>query len=338
MENIDDEWDKFCNDDMDLSTIKTEEPLVNQVNISDLYISTRTNISYLNKGVDLFNMFWKIPIIEYHVESNGIIKKQMKFSFDSPEKLYIVKEKLKHYNCIDEYIIRHIENPEGRIHFKDVRKISIGLTKKDLLSYRSKKKGAFYNCFVLVLRILYEGKFKEVHVKIFNTGKIEIPGIQKIDILEIILENIIKIFDSIEEKKYNFTNYNETVLINSNFTCGYHIIRQNLYDILKDKYHIICSYDPCSYPGIQCQLYYDSNNEVNIKKEKNKTKMSIMIFRTGSVIIVGKCEEIILYKIYNMFKNILITEYKDIIDNCKIIPTINKIKSKRKIKMINTYA
>jgi len=63
-----------------------------------------------------------------------------------------------------------------------------------------------------------------------------------------------------------------------------------------------------------------------------------MIFRTGSVIIVGKCEEIILYKIYNMFKNILITEYKDIIDNCKIIPTINKIKSKRKIKMINTYA
>ena len=137
---------------------------------------------------------------------------------------------------------------------------------------------------------------------------------------------------------YNFTNYNETVLINSNFTCGYHIIRQNLYDILKDKYHIICSYDPCSHPGIQCQLYYDSNNDVNIKKEKNKTKMSIMIFRTGSVIIVGKCEEIILYKIYNMFKNILITEYKDIIDNCKIIPTINKIKSKRKIKMINTYA
>ena len=47
---------------------------------------------------------------------------------------------------------------------------------KDILSYRGKKRGAFYNCFVIILRIKIDNAFQEIHVKIFNTGKMEIPG------------------------------------------------------------------------------------------------------------------------------------------------------------------
>jgi hypothetical protein len=37
-----------------------------------------------------------------------------------------------------------------------------------------------------------------------------------------------------------------------------------------------------------------------------------MIFRTGSVLIVGKCEEYVLQKIYEYLKTLLTTEYKNI--------------------------
>ena len=75
-------------------------------------------------------------------------------------------------------MITSIDNPTGRIAFKDIRKISVGISKKDLISYRCKKKSAFYNCFVLIFRMKIEEVFKEFHVKVFNTGKVEMPGVQ----------------------------------------------------------------------------------------------------------------------------------------------------------------
>ena len=94
---------------------------------------------------------------------------------------------------------------------------------------------------------------------------------------------------------YNKFN-TETVLINSNFNCGFYLDREKLYDLLKYKYNIHSSFDPCSYPGIMSKFYYDLNNTTlqtgikPINSEKYVT-ISFMIFRTGSVLIVGKCTE-----------------------------------------------
>ena len=40
-----------------------------------------------------------------------------------------------------------------------------------------------------------------------------------------------------------------------------------------------------------------------------------MIFRTGSVLIVGKCSELILYKIYDFICTMLINEYENVKEN-----------------------
>jgi len=34
----------------------------------------------------------------------------------------------------------------------------------------------------MILRFPYQGKYKEIHVKVFNTGKLEIPGIVNVEI------------------------------------------------------------------------------------------------------------------------------------------------------------
>ena len=122
--------------------------------------------------------------------------------------------------------------------------------------------------------------------------------------------------------KYKSDVY-ETVLINSIFKCGYNINREALYDILKYKYNLQTIYDPCSYPGIQCKFYYNPDVAVQTgsqiseeckKKYRNINQVSFMIFRTGSVLIVGKCEENVLREIYEFIKNILVVEYKQVFE------------------------
>jgi len=299
------------------SEFNTEAPKA-----SNIYISTKTKIAYLNRPIDLKGIFWAVPVIPYAKPCSGVIKKQMKFNSTTAEELILIQEKLKDENYFEEYVITHIDNPSGRIKFKDTRKISIGVSKKDLMSYRCKKKSAFYNCFVLILRMRVQNMFKEFHVKVFNTGKLEIPGVQSEPVFEMILNQVLETLQPhvVEPLGYK-DNTNETVLINSNFNCGFFVNREVLYDILKFKYNIQAIYDPCSYPGIQCKFYYnpdvDLQNGCQISEENkhlytNVKQVSFMIFRTGSVLIVGRCDENVLMVIYEFLKIVLINEYKNI--------------------------
>ena len=356
--DIDEEWEHFIShdhedissDDDDTTQIvkQTAEEFISANLSADLtsdapkatniYISTKTKIAYLNTQIDLKNVFWRVPVIPYATPANGVIKKQMKFNSTAIEELEYIETKLKDEKYFEEYIITHIDNPAGRIKFKDIRKVSIGVSKKDLLSYRCKKKSAFYNCFVLILRTKVLDSYKEFHIKVFNTGKLEIPGVQSEPLFEQILAQVLETLQPYVEHPLGYKeNSTETVLINSNFNCGFFINRETLYEILKFKYNIQSIYDPCSYPGIQCKFYY--NPDVGIQNgsqisEENKhlyanvMEVSFMIFRTGSVLIVGRCDENVLLIIYDFLKIILNNEFKNICQ--KNIKADEAVKDKKK--------
>ena len=370
--NIDIEWENFIsstNDDIssDDEEVDIDNLLQNNANdfvsaniamdihsvapkATNIYISTKTKIAYLNMIMDLKNMFWNIPVIPYSKPSNGVIKKQMKFNSTEKEEVDFIQNKIKDEPYHEENVIIHIDNPSGRIKFKDIRKVSIGISKKDILSYRCKKKSAFYNCFVLILRMKIAETFKEFHVKVFNTGKLEIPGVQNETIFQLILDEVVKTLQPYVNDGLGYKpDTNETVLINSNFNCGFFINREALNDILKFKYNIQSMYDPCSYPGIQCKFYYNPDigiqngcqiSEENKKLYKNIQEVSFMIFRTGSVLIVGKCDENVLIVIYEFLKIILNNEYNNIRQNLpgdseKIVSLKDKTKKiRRKTIMI----
>jgi len=212
-QDIDKEWENFISSNYDDDDISSDEE-VNEIlqqtpeefisaNLSadmdseapkstNIYISTKTKIAYLNTPIDLKLLFWQIPVIAYAKPCNGVIKKQMKFNSSTPEELKFIQDKLQDETYFEEHVITHIDNPSGRIKFKDTRKLSIGVSKKDLLSYRCKKKSAFYNCFVLILRMKIADSFKEFHVKVFNTGKLEIPGVQSEAAFDMILNQVIQ--------------------------------------------------------------------------------------------------------------------------------------------------
>ena len=364
--NIDKEWENFisssydddisddeaydisCNKDISINNLEIASAnLSMEINsetpkASSIYISTKTKIAYMNMPIILKDVFWSIPVIPYARPCNGVIKKQMKFNSTTIEELDFIQSKLTDETYFEEHIITNINNPTGRIKFKDIRKISIGISKKDIMSYRCKKKSAFYNCFVLIVRMKIADLFKEFHVKVFNTGKLEIPGVQNETTFQLLLTEVIKILQPFIADKLSYKDDSEeTVLINSNFNCGFYINREELYDILKMKYNIQSIYDPCSYPGIQCKFYYNPDvgiqcgsqiSEENKSLYKNINEVSFMIFRTGSVLIVGKCDENVLMIIYEFLKVVLNNEYKNISQK-NVEHVASNLKDNKKMKI-----
>ena len=130
---------------------------------------------------------------------------------------------------------------------------------------------------------------------------------------------------------YTVSDKHETVLINSNFNCGYYIQQEKLRALLRDKYKLHPTYDPSMYPGVKCKYYY--NNKLSVEQQtgilseadqnvtlteldemtqEKYTKVSFMIFRTGNCLIVGNCSKTILTFVFEYVKKILMDEYETI--------------------------
>ena len=189
----------------EIEKMNMEKELGEAPKCSELHISTKTKVLYLNCLIDTVKTFWRIPVIDYWRPIEGIIKKQTKITSLSQEELEECQEKLRtcghHYT---EMVIKgantkmtmandvnSAQTSTKRLKFKDDRKITIGISKKDIMNCRGKQKKAFMNCFAIIIRFQYKGEFREVHVKVFNTGKLEIPGVPDDNMLRLVREKVI---------------------------------------------------------------------------------------------------------------------------------------------------
>lgn len=348
MTTLDDEWLNFlqCGEMATVtpsSPAKITEKITESQKNSELHISTKTILISLPTTFDLSSIFWHTPVIQYHALQDGIVKKQTKITTNTPEERRNIEAM-----CQDEcergiYFTQSIleDTPE-----KCVRKVNIGICKKDVMSFNKKyvPKGAFSNCIVFTVRI-HEENYQEVHIKVFQSGKLEIPGMKCPDTVHAAVHLLLRIMQC---GNVAVSTQMTPVLINSNFNCGYVVNRDVLYEILQKKYRINAYYDQCSYPGIQCKYYYyekcrelstenlmpgqrhpshpSSKTAVN---NANIYEVSFFIFRTGNVLIVGRCNEDVLKTIFDYISSILINER----DKCAISGNV-VLKEKRQKKVI----
>ena len=361
---------------------------------SELHISTKTKVLYLNCPIDTVKTFWSVPIIDYWRPIEGVIKKQTKITSFSPEELEETQERLRncgyHYtemviksastnkvmpdvesnpvstqknnrdNTVYQYrgSVAPLPQTPKRIKFKDDRKITIGIAKKDIMNCRGKPKKAFMNCFAIIIRFKYKEEFREVHVKVFNTGKLEIPGVPDDNMLRLVREKVIEYLQPyldtkgipLEYIKGSGDDGDEDVLINSGFHCGFCIDQKAFYAILRsDKYGIETSYDSCHYPGIRCKYYYRtdlqkdhpdqgriclSDNGIKLSQlelSKKYTCVSFMIFSTGNCLVVGNCSKVVLLHVFEFIKRTLAVEYGAIcLPNESVVTKLKKKKQRKK--------
>lgn len=216
----------------------------------------------------------------------------------------------------------------------EVSYLEYGSNKHDLLSTgvknnktkRNKKQNGdttrkrFDNQLTIV--IFYEGN--KYNIKLFKNGNIQITGVKSIDngrkAIDFLISKIkdiqIGIKDdalSVIDNVNNLKNVNYKIrLINSDFKINFEIRLDYLYELVTKQYKIICSYEPCIYPGAKIEYYYPNNGFCICKgfcngKSDTCKKITIAVFQSGCVIITGanKPEHIeIAYKfICNLLKN-----------------------------------
>lgn len=365
MEELDDEWIKFINGETPaVSTEPKEAAKKPEPQFNELYISTKTKLLYLNQSdIDVSILFWNIPVVEYWKPLEGVTKKQMKVACHSKEECQQNAERLSKSYYFTERIIKQIDNPIAKkTKFKDERKVTIGISSKNVMNYRGKDKGgAMFNCIALTFRFRNAVNiFHEIHVKLFNTGKIEIPGVLNAGLFDSVKHFILTTLQPYFDTPVGFKDIpSENVLINSNFECNFNINRDNLHAILRsDKYKIDTMYDSCSYPGVKCKYYFCNKIGFDTERQrgiilpedchltveelidsKKYTKVSFMVFRTGGCLIVGNCSEEILRFVYDFVKKILFDEFEEIYMDGKVEreEETDSKQRKRKIVVSSTY-
>ena len=100
----------------------------------------------------------------------------------------------------------------------------------------------------------------------------------------------------------------DPVMINSDFASNYEIKRYELDSLIRDKYKVMSSFEPCTHPAVIIKYYYNSSYDVNNGKcccpkqygnkhlcngRGNGTKdggcktVTILVFQSGKVILTG---------------------------------------------------
>jgi hypothetical protein len=63
---------------------------------------------------------------------------------------------------------------------------------------------------------------------------------------------------------------------------------------------------------INNEIKKNKDRQIEIKNQKKCVEISFMVFRTGSILIVGNCEKDVLNIVYKFISNILKKEYDKI--------------------------
>jgi TATA-box binding protein (TBP) (component of TFIID and TFIIIB) len=237
-------------------------------------------------------------------------------------------------NFIDDIIFSD-ENNE--IKYRNLNKKKKKKKKEKKVSTKSRK-DSFYNQVTIIVKISPE---KNINVKLFKNGSIQMTGCDSIANAKKSIERIFELLNTtrhlldfpnkkIKEIKFIKTKNNmklvlnhiisgKVVLINCNFNIRFKINRDNLYEIItnnkndsvleikkQESNHNMHNDYPQKY--IDCTFDPIRHACVNIKLNHPTKIITIFVFESGSIIILGTtCRQI--RDAYNFINVFLMTNY-----------------------------
>jgi TATA-box binding protein (TBP) (component of TFIID and TFIIIB) len=223
---------------------------------------------------------------------------------------------------------------------KAQEKIVIGTCSRDELTKRKKSKNIFFNQSTLVVRRIYSNtpsgcpQFKEVNIKLFKNGGIQMTGIPSDSFAQETLSWLahqLTLFSApILESPAKPHRYN-IQLINSDYQINGNINRERLHEILVSEYNLFSSFESTIYQGCDTKYYYNEaappeategicpcgetmcTGTGDGKSIGQCKEITISPFHTGSVIITGARRFEQIEKAYVFINKILKRHCSDII-------------------------
>lgn len=197
---------------------------------------------------------------------------------------------------------------EGILKFEH-KNMVLGASHKDIFTNRKITSKSFFNQSTMVLRRRTseekeEDSWKEVNVKLFANGGIQMTGITSEEFARSAIDWLLEQFKALPESPFvgNPSIHRFSVqLINTDYALNKFINQDALHKILINEYNLFSMLEKTIYQGVNTKFFYNTNNDGSgICRCKNFCKgqgtgdgegqckrITMSIFRTGRIIITG---------------------------------------------------
>jgi TATA-box binding protein (TBP) (component of TFIID and TFIIIB) len=210
----------------------------------------------------------------------------------------------------------------------------IGSSTRDVLTKRKVTEKTFFNQATLVIRkALPDGRgWKEVNIKLFANGGIQMTGVPTYEFSEQAIKFVI---DEIKAKgpdvfagEPGLTKF-RVQLINSDYSINRQIHQEKLHKVLSNVYNLFSSHESTIYQGVNTKYYYNKKGNplrpgiCECKSpctgqglgdgEGQCKRITISPFSSGKIIITGAREMDQINEAYEFFNEILKTHQNEIL-------------------------
>lgn len=197
---------------------------------------------------------------------------------------------------------------EGILKFEHRAEV-VGESHRDALTHRKITNKSFFNQSTLVVRrwVNAERGWKEVNIKLFGNGSVQMTGIHSEEFASETLEWLIRECGRLSESPFNSppkVNKMNVQMINSDFSIGTPLHSEIIHAILRDRYMLFSIFEKTLYQGVDTKYYYNikraattlpgtcgcttlCTGQGNGDGDGQCKRITISIFQTGNIIITG---------------------------------------------------
>jgi len=197
---------------------------------------------------------------------------------------------------------------EGILKFEHKKEVH-GACYKDLFTNRKATDKPFYNQDTLILRRPFGDGFKEVNMKLFGNGGIQMTGVPSQEFAVNAVQWLLDIIKRLERSP--FTTADATLvpsvtkvnvsLINTDYSLSHDIQQDNLHRLFIEEYKLFSMLEKTIYQGVNTKFFFNTNNKGSgvccctgfCKGQGDGNgngdckRITMSIFRTGKIIITG---------------------------------------------------
>jgi hypothetical protein len=194
---------------------------------------------------------------------------------------------------------------EGILKFEH-KNMVYGACHKDLFTNRKSTSKSFFNQSTIILRRRWEDGWKEMNMKLFANGGIQMTGVTSSEFAVEAIHWLLRLIDALpkspfpEGVKGAVTKVN-VPLINTDYSIDHDIQQDNLHRILIEEYNLFSMLEKTIYQGVNTKFYYNTHNvgtgvcacaefckgQGTGHGEGQCKRITLSIFRTGKIIITG---------------------------------------------------
>jgi TATA-box binding protein (TBP) (component of TFIID and TFIIIB) len=227
-----------------------------------------------------------------------------------------------------------------KMDFKGTTK---GTSFKDIMLKQKEVKKSFFNQASLVVRReISPLNWKEINVKLFRNGGIQMTGVRSLEMSQDTLRWLIQHVNETCATNPVFAKApvitkEEIQLINTDFSIGAKVRRDVLHRILTEKYGLNSSYESAIYQGVKTKFFYNAQRAPTTSpgvcgctrlckgtgdgsKVGECKKITISPFQTGQVIITGARAMEQINEAYVFIKQVFTDNADDILRKMYVLP------------------